>query len=308
MPLISVGNITTGGTGKTPFVISLTKILISSNYKVGIITRGYRREGKGQILVCTGNGPLVQSHLAGDEPYIIAKKVPEAVIIADEDRLAAARAAIKNFNCNILVSDDGFQHRQLGRDIDIVLWDAYHDPNKEHLIPLGRMRESWSGLKRASLIVFTRTNTIPGSIRQFFAKKFAEIPLFASTVSVDYLKNAIDSNILDKSKMSGREVLAFCGIGNPSQFFLTVKNLKPSRLTTKKFGDHHKYTYEELHSIKQKAECEGCSFIITTEKDAANFPEKIPPFDNLLLLNISLVINEKLKAAILDMLSPSIKT
>ncbi|MCK4715801.1 MAG: tetraacyldisaccharide 4'-kinase, partial [Candidatus Marinimicrobia bacterium] len=161
VPVIAVGNITLGGTGKTPFVIALSSFLESKGYKVGMITRGYHRKSKGQIIVKDGKSILASPQEAGDEPYLIARKSRNTVIIADADRVEAARCAIEKYHCTVVIADDAFQHRYLARDLNIVLWDSYNDPAEEAVVPSGRLRESWQGLCRADMLLVTRTANLP---------------------------------------------------------------------------------------------------------------------------------------------------
>ncbi len=300
VPVISIGNITAGGTGKTPFVISLSKILQHNGYKVGIITRGYRRKEKEQVIVSTGKGPLVSPQISGDEPHLIACKTEDTVIIADRNRIAAGKTAIEKYNCTILIADDGYQHRRLSRDLNILLWDAYTNPYKEKILPAGKLRESWHGLKRASLLVFTRTDAIPLDSEKFFIEKRPDLKQYCSPISIEKIVNMASEG--ENEDLQGHSVLAFCGLGNPHQFFDTVRKLNPSKLITKKFHDHHKYSKKDIMSLIEDAKSNSCEFLITTEKDAINFPEGLPKIDNLLLTSISLKLKEKLKAEILKKL------
>ena len=303
VPVISVGNITAGGTGKTPFVISLSISLQNSGYKVGIITRGYIRKGKDQIIVSTGKGPLVSPHISGDEPHLIACKTKDAVIIADRDKVAAGKTAIDKYNCTILIMEDGYQHRRLSRDLNILLWDAYSNPYKEKVLPAGKLRESWHGLKRASLLVFTRTDNFPTDCEKFFREKRPDLKQYCSPISIEKIVIASSGNTLNLEDLKELSIFAFCGLGNPQQFFDTVKIFNPSKLITKKFHDHHKYIEKEIGSLIEDAKSNNCGYLITTEKDSINFPEGLPKIDNLLLVCISLEIEENLKKEISTIIS-----
>ncbi|MBL7135099.1 MAG: tetraacyldisaccharide 4'-kinase [Candidatus Marinimicrobia bacterium] len=303
VPVISVGNITAGGTGKTPFVISLSIFLQNSGYKVGIISRGYRRKGKDQIIVSTGKGPLVSPHISGDEPQLIACKTKDAVIIADRDKVAAGKTAIEKYNCAILIIDDGYQHRRLSRDVNILLWDSYSNPYKEKVLPAGKLRESLHGLKRASLLVFTRTDTIPDNYKRFFREKRPDLKQYCSPISIEKIVIASSGNTLNLEDLKELSIFAFCGLGNPQQFFDTVNIFNSSKPITKKFHDHHKYNEKEIASLIEDAKSNNCGYLITTEKDSINFPEGLPKIDNLLLIGISLEIEENLKKEISTIIS-----
>ena len=305
VPVISVGNIEAGGTGKTPMVISLAQLLIRKGYRVGVLTRGYKRESRGEVIVCSGNGPCVNSRMSGDEPYVIAKSVPGAIIISDKNKTAAGKTAIDKYNCNVLIIDDGFQHRKLERDIDIVLWDGTRDPLEARIIPSGRMRESWAGLKRASIVIITRSGEKNSELASFLLERNPNLEIFYSQTKVVGLIYYSTQKDLKLSEIENKRILALCGIGNPKQFFSTIEYLSPKNLTTKTFPDHFKYRAKDLEIISEDANKTAADFIITTEKDAANLPPEAARMKDLLVLKIAANINENTKAAILSKLPPS---
>ncbi len=286
VPVISIGNITAGGTGKTPFTISLAKMLQKNGYKVGIITRGYKRKSKGQIVVSIGKGPEYSAEICGDEPYLMAQKTSGINIIADKNRISAGKTATNKYECNIILVDDGFQHRKLARDVNILLWDSYADPNKESVIPTGRLRESFKGLNRASFIVITRTDSPPEHIEKFFKKK--KLQIFTAPTIIDQLLNPYSKQMIEPDKINNKSVYAFCGLGNHGQFFDTIKTLNPQKLITSKFPDHFKYTENHIQQIQKQSVESKCDYIITTEKDFANFPVSTKPITKLLLISISM--------------------
>ncbi|MCK4640693.1 MAG: tetraacyldisaccharide 4'-kinase [Candidatus Marinimicrobia bacterium] len=304
VPVISVGNITLGGTGKTPFVIALSSFLESKGYKVGVITRGYHRKSKGQIIVKDGKSILTSPQEAGDEPYLIAHKSGNTVIIADADRVKAARCAIEKYNCTVVIADDAFQHRYLARDLDIVLWDSYNDPAKEAVFPSGRLRESWKGLRRADMLLVTRTANLPQHIAEFFHAKQNDLYVSALPFSVRKIFSFSDREELSQENLKNKKVLSFCGLGNPRQFFDTIRQLTQTPPITKTFPDHHKYSENEINDLILIAEKQNCRFIITTEKDAVNLPPSDLKFSNILIVEISCVLTDKIKAAIVKQLPP----
>jgi tetraacyldisaccharide 4'-kinase len=301
-PVISVGNLTVGGTGKTPFTISLAKLLQKAGHKVGIVTRGYQRKSKGQVVVSAGSGPLISPEDAGDEPYLIATKTRNVVIIVDKDRFKAGKAAIDKYNCSLIIADDAFQHRKLHRDIDILLWDTYTNPHREKLLPTGKLREPFSGLRRASMLVFTRTRRRPETYSKFFKEKNPELKQFYAPTVIEKIMVVSDKSILNVNEVKNYSLLAFCGLGNTQQFFDTVKELNPTKLVTKKFQDHYKYSDNDISYLISEAKKNGCDFLLTTEKDLANCPESTSRLNNLLLLCVSMDIGEELEKYIFSFL------
>ena len=296
IPVISIGNITAGGTGKTPFAIALANILVERGFKPAIITRGYKRRSKGQVIVSEGSGPIVSAPESGDEPFLMAQQTKNVVIIADADRFAAGKTAQDNYQSDIIIADDCFQHRRLHRDVDIVLWDAYSSPFDEHLIPKGRLREAFGNLNRADLLVFTRTDQPAPEFGSFFRDH--GLTCFTAPTDITDVKTADKS--IDQKYLRGKKLLAFCGLGNPEQFFDTVKQLEPAKLQATTFPDHHKYTRAEMEKIFSQFTQDGCDYLITTEKDRANIPANYSGRAELLFLSIEMNIQNSLIKEILD--------
>ncbi len=295
IPVISVGNITAGGTGKTPFTITLAKLLVEKGFKPAIITRGYKRKSKGQIIVSNGNGPTVPVEISGDEPFLMAEKTDNVVIIADKDRVSAGKTVIEKFDCDIIIADDCFQHRRLFRDVNIILWDSYTSPFEEYLLPKGRLRESFSGLLRGDFMVFTRTEKPDEKDVKFFNQKGLEC--YTSPTRITSIKNI--SGDLDQSEVENKKILAFCGLGNHQQFFDTVQQLNPNKLITQKFSDHHKYSNRQIDELFNKLKEDEIDYLITTEKDRTNIPTKYLNNEKLLFLSIELEIGNSLLQRIL---------
>lgn len=306
VPVISVGNITVGGTGKTPFVISLAKLLQENGYRIGIVTRGYRRKSRGQVIVSDGKRVLESPLLTGDEPYLVARQCSGAVIIADADRVRAVRTAVERYHCELIIADDAFQHRRLGRDRDILLWDPALDPAREHLLPAGNLREPLKGVNRAWRIVIPRREQVPEPIRRFFGRSAPQIPLDAAPLDVTTIRRYDSQQAVKTSMLRDQRVLAFCGLGNPDQFFETVRELPVSEIETLSFPDHHRYTGAELEDIINIADLKACSYMITTEKDTANLPSEKRSILRLLILGIRLRISDMMGAAILRELPPPV--
>jgi len=304
VPVISVGNITTGGTGKTPFVIALANWLSETGYAPGIITRGYRRQSKGQQIVRDRDSILSNPLLAGDEPYLIASGTHQTVVIADIDRVAAAETAVKTYACDIVIADDAFQHRRLDRDVDIVLWDASHNPKSSHILPAGQLRESIKGLRRTDLLLVSRTDSISVTDIDYFIKMNPDLFLSAIPMSITQISNLVTGEVITPVDLKNERILAFCGLGNPAQFFNTIRKLTGIAPVTKSFPDHYKYNITDLNALVRQAEKSGCSYLVTTRKDAINLPESSKTIGNLLVIDIRYSIDAKIKAAIYQKLPP----
>ncbi|HZN08726.1 MAG TPA: tetraacyldisaccharide 4'-kinase [Pyrinomonadaceae bacterium] len=257
-PVISVGNITTGGTGKTPLVEWVARTIAGAGKKVCILTRGYGRDNPDrQVVVSDGTNVLANPSEAGDEPFLLATNLAGiAAVISNADRIEAAKGAIKHLGTDCFVLDDGFQHLRLERDLNIVTIDATNPWGGGHLLPYGRLREPLSGLSRADCIVITRADQANNldALRDEIRRLTENAPLFQSTMRIKNLPETIPT-----------PVAAFCGVGNPQSFF----NLIPHELVLQKtFPDHHRYSQTDVDSLIEAATRAGAESLITTAKDA----------------------------------------
>jgi tetraacyldisaccharide 4'-kinase len=265
VPVISVGNLSVGGSGKTSLVRYLAEKL-SCLGKVAIVSRGYKRRSKGFQLVYFQKKVLQPVEKAGDEPYFLAKvfekKGLDLVIIVDEDRVRGARRAIKEFGANLILLDDGFQHRRLFRDIDLVLLKK-EDLNQT-LLPFGKLREPLSGLKRATALILTYQELFP------FDFEFNQKPVFKL-----YRENwQVLNHRLEPVPIPEKEFIAFCGLGDNIQFLDIVKRLGLRIKRFIAFPDHYDYRAFELSSQEN---------YLTTLKDGV----KLPWSENLFFLDFS---------------------
>jgi tetraacyldisaccharide 4'-kinase len=275
--VICVGNITTGGTGKTPLVVWLCK-LVSQGRTCAILTRGYRSKSH-------------ESESLEDEVAVLAQSCPETKVIVNPDRVAGAAEAIGRFGANVLIMDDGFQHRRLARDLDIVAVDATQPFGYGKMLPAGLLREPLSSLKRAHAAVITRcdrvaeaeldelekelrtTNpdmVVARSIHAPVHVEYPELPVIPAKAGIQRSDSNIDSCLrrndsLDQLK--GKKVFAFCGIGNPEAFFGTLDALECKPVGSDVYDDHYRYTQHDLADISAKADRLGADLILTTQKD-----------------------------------------
>ncbi len=282
--VISVGNITVGGTGKTPLVIRLCKEIISdsrfqiSNCQCAILTRGYKSRAQ-------------ETEDYRDEPAILAESCPEVKVIVNPDRVAGAAEAVGKFGANTLIMDDGFQHRRLARDLDIVTIDATRPFGYGKMLPAGLLREPVASLKRADAVVITRCDQItetelsqiekklesinPNMIiaRSIHAPayvKYPEPPVIPAKAGIQKNNETMDSCLRRNDSieyLKDKKIFAFCGIGNPDAFLNTIKTIGSELVGSKVYNDHHHYTDDCLADIYEQARGLKADLILTTHKD-----------------------------------------
>jgi len=271
--VISIGNISVGGTGKTPTVIYLASLLVKLGIKVSILSRGYGRDTKGLLLVSSGEGTLVNNWKhCGDESYMMAKKLNNVPILVDENRRRGSLYLVKKFKPEIIIMDDGFQHRALGRDLDIVLINGGDRVNDHRLLPYGILREPWNNIKRADVIVVTKKKPDPLLQRKL---KETSLPIFETRVTPIIRYSSPTST---KKVMGNDNVYLASGLGNPEFFRTTVEHMGFNVCGVKNFPDHYFYKKKDLLSIEKKAKDKGASHILTTEKDWLKIKELGPTF------------------------------
>lgn len=298
---ISIGNITAGGTGKTPLVALTANILADTGEKVCILTRGYGRENAGdRVIVSDGKSVLVDARTGGDEPVELARKLlGKAFIIADADRVSAAKWACEQFGITAFVLDDGFQHRRVERDLDIVCIDATNPFGNREMLPAGILREPLCNLGRADAIVITRADLVESidDLRSEIADLAFGRPVFVSENRITKCRKLEEFYTDSKSPESDRievdwaqlrtegvpdnvdeevRVAAFCALGNPDSFFVQMvaafddehMNDEFDLTIMKSFPDHHFYTQADIDALeKQATQCRVDAFV-TTAKDA----------------------------------------
>ena len=311
-PVISVGNITVGGTGKTPCVIMLAQMLQENGFKPAILSRGYSGKSIHPVnIVSDGHKILLDSETAADEPFLIAQVLKRVPVITGAKRIVTGEAAINQFGANVLICDDAMQHRQIFRDVNLVLFDSHSLNRKNYILPRGRLREPIAGLGRASAFVLTRTNEVQ-QMKNTIGKlaQTEKIPIFMSIHKPKDIGKGDYSAQKSISILAGKKVCAFCGIANPDSFRKTLSDAQTQVLSFDIFPDHHRYSQCELEKIKVKfVDCHA-DFIVSTQKDGARLKE-FPEFLNLIyMLRIELEIvpsGESFKKFILDRLATAQK-
>ncbi len=276
IPVISVGNLTVGGTGKTPVVIFIADRLMHAGKKVSVVSRGYKRRSNGPVLVSDGKNILTDSKNGGDEPVEIAQRFPGVVIGVDEKRSRIARRIVEEFHPDVMIMDDGFQHRALKRDYDIVIVSARQNPMKTAMLPAGRRRESLHSLKRASMVIITKSENamMTESLRQHI-REFTKAPIAACSFKPVFVHDHSRSINIKLDEVKGKKCVAFCGVGEPESFFQSVIGIGISTTNRVIFSDHHHYTISESEDIIGLGKNNKCDFILTTEKDIAGMDSAV---------------------------------
>jgi tetraacyldisaccharide 4'-kinase len=273
--VVSIGNITLGGTGKTPMVEYIARYLKSEDQRVAILTRGYGRTSSGQRVLNNqeGNGPKsVKSYKEfGDEPLMLARALPDVSIVINKNRYEAGRWAESNLGSEVLILDDAYQHLSLARDLNILLIDATDPFGDFEVIPFGRLREPLYGVKRADAVIVTRadrpfdqgqTNAI---IKYFCGDK---VPVMYVYSTIARLRHLQTGEVYEASEFRQWNMGALCGIGNPQAFANDVLQVGMNIVSESFFADHYAYTQADVDRIISAARDSGADAIITTEKDA----------------------------------------
>ena len=310
--VIVVGNITVGGTGKTPVVEKLAKTLQQNGRKVGIISRGYKSKKEsltkkmlrfitnGEVappkVVSDGKNVLLGSKLAGDEPYMLAKNLPGVVVVCDKNRVKAGYFAIKDFGCDTLVLDDGFQYLKLKGSLNICLVDSTNPFGNEHLLPRGILREPLHRLSKADYILITKTKNIQQceELHRTIRKHNSLAKMIYCTHTPRFLVDIKSQEEMNLDFIKGKKVAIFSGIAYPESFEVTIKEQGADIIYTKRFLDHHRFSKGEIKTVFMEAFASGAEMILTTEKDAVRLPKifpKIPLY--YLRLEIDLLSNEE---------------
>lgn len=324
LPLISVGNITYGGTNKTPFVEMLAKFSQSRGVKTGIVTRGYTGKTHGVILIRNGEG---KRELTGDEPLLLSRELPDVPVAVAKKRIDGVNA-LKSSGVELVIADDAFQHKTLGRDADIVLIDSICPFGNGKLIPAGIMREKIEALKRADIVVLTKSDQVE---RSELAKLYETVSKYAEPEKIFTSRleregwilyetkgnqkilheiNSEAKQVLNMKNEIAQKVFAFSAIGSPESFKRSIQSEGLIITGQKIFADHHKYSHSDIEEVQKLALSSGAEAVICTEKDLYNFPEnynwpgKIP----LIVPKVKAVVNESEKffARLTKVLQPKI--
>ncbi|NOZ25560.1 MAG: tetraacyldisaccharide 4'-kinase [Nitrospirae bacterium] len=287
--VLSIGNLTLGGTGKTPAAIAIAREAVRRQLRPCILTRGYRGHGRGAVIVSKGDKPLTSWVEAGDEAVLMAERLKGVWVIKDANRY---RGGLIASNRDLFILDDGFQHWRLHRDIDILIVDATNPFGNGRMIPLGSLREPVSEMKRADVIIISKTRgKVPG-LEEIIRKHNERAPLFYADYRMEGL-TSMEGKTMPPDTLRGKKVFAFSGIGNPSGFIAALSGLGAAVTGHKAFRDHHCYRDKEIAKIMKRAVEDHAEMIITTEKDMVKLRELKPAarFTDIFALKVSLDIN-----------------
>ncbi len=294
--VISVGNIVAGGTGKTPAVIAIAKLLQKNSYKVGVLLRGYKGKSNRELtIVSDGKKLLCTRDACGDEADMLARHLTNMPIAVGKKRYLTGKAVIERFACDVLILDDGFQHRQLSRDLDILTVDATQPYGTGKMLPIGTLREPKSSIQRADLILLTRTeipNIDIAKIKTKLNRIAPNTPILESVhepTSLYFLNQQGENPSLHVDYLKNKRILAVCGIGNPEAFVSTLRKYNPETVELFAFADHHVYTVSDLQEIEQKMKQHQSEIVVITQKDEQKIASLSPDLP-IVVLGIELVI------------------
>lgn len=295
-PVVGVGNLTVGGTGKTPLVMEVVAALTRLGLPCAVISRGYggqaAHSGVKFTWVSQGQGPLVGADQAGDEPVLLARrlKVPVAV---GPDRYAVGRQVVDRTGMRVLVGDDLFQHRGLHRNLDIVALDASQPLGNGRLLPAGPLREAAGGLRRAQAVVLTRADDPQAThaTRRWLRGFWGAGPVLACRHRLAGVQ-PLHGQPLEPAEMQGRPVLGFCGLAGPEAFAASLRGLGLTLLGLRSYGNHHPYSPAELAELWRQAQNLGAQALVTSEKDAARLPALLPEGLRLWVTRLELEFDE----------------
>ena len=289
--VIAIGNLTVGGTGKTPVVEKFARELKDQGRNVAILSRGYRskpaplssrimnkltfrEDSTPPRVVSDGKSLLLDSDTAGDEPYMLASNLKDVVVLVDKDRVKSGRYAIEKFGCDTLLLDDGFQYWKLrGRRRDIVLIDCQQPFGNEQILPRGTLREPPSHLARASTIFITKSNRDTKALRKRIAHYNPSAGIIECIHHPLYFEDVFTGERQGLELVQGNRVASLSGIAQPESFEQSLVDLNADLVYAKRFADHHRFTQQEILNAINRGKKRQAGAIITTQKDAVRFPK-----------------------------------
>jgi len=289
--VIAIGNLTVGGTGKTPVVEKFARELQNAGRKVAILSRGYRsrpapihRRLINKILlrddqtppriVSDGKSLLLDSDQAGDEPYMLASNLKDVVVLVDKDRVKSGRYAIEKYGCDTLLLDDGFQYWRLrGRRHDVVLIDRQQPFGNEHLFPRGTLREPHSHLSRAHTIFITKSDGKTSELRERINRLNSTAAVIECVHQPLYFEDVFTGERHSLEILQGKKVASLSGIAQPESFEQSLGKLGGELVYAKRFADHHRFSQQEILNTINRAKKRQADMIVTTQKDAVRFPK-----------------------------------
>lgn len=297
VPVISVGNITAGGTGKTPCVEATCRVLLEEGLRPAVLSRGYGGSLRAAwAAVSDGEHLLRTPREAGDEPVLLAQRLPGVPVLVGRDRRVTARVAVERFGAQVLVLDDGFQHLRLARDLDLITLDARHPFGNGHCFPRGLLRETPRALADADLVLLTRTRRADServeTVREEVHRHNPAVPVLRTAHAPLAVVDLGNGEVSPLERLRGLKVLAFAGIGTPHAFFQELRNLGAQVLEAVPFPDHHRYDAAGLDQLDNWARLMNAQAMVTTEKDGVRVVAHLPLGVPVLALRIEMALFE----------------
>jgi tetraacyldisaccharide 4'-kinase len=307
-PVVSIGNLTVGGTGKTPVAEMLARELQKRGRRVAILSRGYKSVPRPFLqrlrnklfkhrdlfpprIVSDGHSVLLDSRRAGDEPHMLAKNLPGVCVLVDKDRVKSGLHALRHFDSDVLLLDDGLQYQRLRHRLDVVLVDRQAPFGNEHLLPRGTLREPPANLRRASFIIVTKSGPVPD---EALLARLRKLNRTASIIECNHAprhwQDIKTGQRFPLDHLRGRHVGAMSGIARPESFEEGVRELGAIVEITKGFADHHRFTKKEILRFLEWCDRRSLDALVTTEKDAVRFPEIDDPSVPMLFLRVEIEI------------------
>lgn len=290
-PVISVGNLVAGGTGKTPLVIRIVEGLCSEGLRVAVLSRGYKgRANKPVNIVSDPDGVRLNAAEAGDEPYLMARELAGTPVLTGMDRFAVGEEAVRRFGVNALVLDDGFQHLSLRRECNLLLLDGRYPFGNGRCLPAGPLREAPSALRRANILVFSgepEEEAVSGIRALAPGRSIHHVRFSAVGVRAEPF-----GSVEALSLLRGKKVLAFSGIARPERFYRSLKLAGVASCIQRSFPDHYPYSSKDVASLFQEGTEQGVDFLITTGKDRVRL-SGLPPGPPLLSLVLSVEMDDE---------------
>ena len=282
--VISIGNVTAGGTGKTPVTEIFARTLAAEGRKVAILSRGYRRKEapwwqrifkqvvEDPLVVSDGKRVLLDSATGGDEPYMLASNLPGVAVIVDRNRVKAGRYAVKRLGCNTLILDDGFQYQKLKHSIEVVLVDSTNPFGNGNLLPRGILREPARNIRRADIIFLTKCRGDVSAVKEEIRRYNSTAEIVECNHTPKVLKDVWSREEFPLEWLSGKTVCTLSGIASPKGFENSLRHLGAKVVWCERYADHHRYDSSEVRYALNRTADMGSDALVTTEKDAVRFP------------------------------------
>ncbi len=304
-PVISIGNIQLGGTGKTPLTETVARLLRESGFVVAVLSRGYARQEQQLYLVDSSNRSRITPAQIGDEPYLLLQNVPDVLLGVDACRCCTARLILKQHPDAVLLLDDGFQHRALHRDLDVVLIDVSRWSRLPFTFPITDFRDLPGSLRRAHLFVLSgaeKKSPRYQRLRKYLEEKYHR-PVFSLQWQATELVEIVSGEHLPLERVKGKRVVAFAGLAVPQRFFRMLRNLHIEVVAQIAFPDHHHYTESEVDNLREIARERNASMLLCTQKDAVKLvPQLRSDDENFFYVKVRARVDpeERFKEAILN--------